>query len=184
MGKKLSGLLFKEPRGNAGNLRRLAAVLGLAAAFVAAGYVLWLRLQSANPHSLVRLNRPLPPLVVDASGAAVDLRAFAAGARRVIVFYSPSCHICKEVLPALQPFPGNLRLIMVRESSEGNAPEVSGLPAAALFQDRWHVLSRSFSDVALPTFLFVDGSGVLRDGFIGRHERFFIRQKLKEFAIQ
>jgi hypothetical protein len=184
MKRKSSGLQFKESRGTVKGMRRFIAALGLAAAIIAAGYFLWIRLQSASPQSQVRINRPLPPLVVASAGAAVDLRTFAAGARRVIVFYSPSCHICKEVLPALQPFPSNLQLIMVRESSDPNDLDVSGFPAAALFHDRWHVLSRAFTAVALPTFLFVDGSGVLRDGLVGRHERLFIQRKLKEFAIQ
>jgi hypothetical protein len=184
MKRKSSGYQFKESRGTVTVMRRLIAAFGLAAAIIAAGYFLWIRLQSANPQSQVRMNRPLPPLIVSSAGSAVDLRAFAAGARRVIVFYSPACHICKEALPALQPFPSNLQLIMVRESSDSNDQDISGFPSAALFHDRWHVLSRAFSTVALPTFLFVDGSGVLRDGLVGRHERLIIQQKLKEFAIQ
>jgi len=184
MKRKSSELQFKESKGTIKGMRRFIAALGLAAAVVAAGYFLWIRLQSANPQSQVRMNRPLPPRVVASADAAVDLRTFAAGARRVIVFYSPACHICKEVLPALQPFPSNLQLIMVRESSDLNGLDISGFPDAALFHDRWHVLSRAFTAVALPTFLFVDGSGVLRDGLVGRHERIFIQQKLKEFAVQ
>jgi hypothetical protein len=181
---KFCGLQFKELRGTVKGRRRFKAALGLAAAIVAAGYFLWIHLQSANPQSRARMDQPLPSLVVASANATVDLRAFAAGARRVIVFYSPSCHICKEVLPALQPFPSNLRLIMVTESSDPNGPDISGLPVTALFQDRWHVLSNAFTGVALPTFLFVDGSGVLRDGLVGRHDRIFIQQKLKEFAIK
>jgi hypothetical protein len=184
MRRALSGLQFKEVRGAVRGWRRILAALGLAAAMVAAGYFLWIRVQSTSPQSRARINRPLPPLVVASAGAEVDLRAFAAGARRVIVFYSPACHICKEVLPSLQPFPSNLRLIMVTESSDPNDPDIAGLPATALFYDRWRVLSRVFSAAALPTFLFVDGSGVLRGGLVGRHERLFVQQKLKEFAIQ
>jgi hypothetical protein len=184
MKRELSGHRFEDSRRTVTGTRRFIAALALAGAMIAAGYFLWIRLQSASPQLQVRVDRPLPPLVVASADAAVDLRAFAAGARRVIVFYSPSCRICKEVLPALQPFPSNLRLIMVKESSDPNDTDISGLPVTALFHDRWHVLSRAFTAVALPTFLFVDSGGVLRDGLVGRHEKIFIQQKLKEFAIQ
>jgi thiol-disulfide isomerase/thioredoxin len=184
MNKALSGLQLQESRGGVKRMRRAIAAAGLAIACVVAGSLIWARLQSANPQSQVRRDRPLPPLVVDSAGAAVDLSTFASGAGRVIVFYSPSCSVCKEVLPALQPFPANLRLIMVKETSDPDDLDLSSLPAAALFQDRWHVLSRAFAAVALPTLLFVDDGGVLRDGLVGRHERIFVQQKLKEFAIQ
>jgi hypothetical protein len=175
---------FKGLKGAAKGKRRWIAALGLAAAIVAVGYFLWVRTQSANPDSLVRIDRPLPPFVVASSDAAVDLRTFAAGDRRVIVFYSPSCSVCKEVLPALHPFPSNLRLILVKESLDPNDSDISSLPAAALFHDRWRVLSRALTAASLPTLLFVDGRGVLRDGLVGRHERFMIQRKLKEFAVQ
>jgi hypothetical protein len=58
------------------------------------------------------------------------------------------------------------------------------LPDAAILHDRWNALSRAFTTIALPIFLFVDGNGILRDGLVGRHDRFFVQQKLKEFAMQ
>jgi hypothetical protein len=176
--KLLSGESSKSVKG----MQRFMAALGLAVAMIAAGYFLWICLQAANANSLARIDRALPSLKVDSLGGAVDLRAVAAGAQRVIVFYSPSCPTCKEVLPGLLPFPPDLRLIMVNESSESNGPEISSLPATALLRDRWHALSHAFTVASLPTLLFVDGNGILRDGLIGRHERLFIQKKLKEFA--
>jgi hypothetical protein len=184
MRRKTSGLIFEESEKPFTRVRRAMAALGLAAAIVAAGYLLWIRSQSASADSLARIDRPLPPIVVDSAGHAVDLRTVGAGARRIIVFYSPSCRACREVLSALQPFPADLRLIMVNESSNSQDEEISGLPAADRFHDRGHALSRAFTTIALPTVLFVDGDGVLRDGLVGRHEQPFIQKRLKEFAIQ
>jgi hypothetical protein len=184
MGKRAYGIQLEDSKSTARGMRRFLTASGLAAAIAVAGTFLWIRSQSADPHSQVRRNQPLPPLMVASSGTAVDLRTFAAGARRVIVFYSPSCRRCQELLPSLRPFPSSLRLIMVNVSSDLNDPDISGLRPAALFHDRWHVLSRAFTAVSLPVLLFVDGGGVLRDGLVGRHERFFIQKKLKEFAIQ
>jgi hypothetical protein len=184
MNRILSRLLFRKSQGSVKEIRRFMAASGLIIAIVAAACFLWLRLQSATPHAWVGLNRPLPSLIVDSSGVTVDLREFAAGARRIIVFYSPACHTCREVLPALHPFPPNLRLLMVNVSSDPNNPETSSFPSAALFHDRWHAFPRSVASVMLPTFLFVDSSGILRDGLIGKHDRKFVQQKVKEFAIQ
>jgi thiol-disulfide isomerase/thioredoxin len=164
--------------------RRFSAALCLVIGTGVAVYLAkWIHFASADPQSLARLDQPLPPLVVDASGVDVDLRKFAAGIRCVIVFYSPSCHVCREILPALQPFPASLRLIMVNESTEPEDPKVTGFPGAALFHDRWRVLSRSFAMPTLPTIIFMDEEGILRDGLVGSHERRFVQQKLKEFAI-
>ncbi len=157
------------------------AAIGLAVTLLAVGYFLWIRSQSTS--SLARINHPLPPLVVASSGDAVDLRVIAAGARRVIVFYSPFCQACKEVLPCLQPFPPDLRLILVNETSDPEEPEIAGLPATARLHDRWHALSHAFTVAVLPTVLFVDASGILRDGLIGRHKRVVVQEKLREFSL-
>ena len=163
--------------------RRAIAVLCLVLGISAAVCLMWIHSDPAGPYSLARLDQPLPSLVVDASGVKVDLKKFAEGVRCIIVFYSPSCRICREVLPALRPFPPALRLIMVNEAPDQEGSEISGFPNAALFHDRWRALSRSFAAAALPTILFVDEDGILRDGLAGSHGREFVQQKLKEFAV-
>jgi hypothetical protein len=72
---------------------------------------------------------------------------------------------------------------MVNETSNLKDPETAGFPATARLHDRWHALSHAFTVAVLPTVLFVDGSGIVRDGLIGRHERVVIQKKLREFAL-
>jgi hypothetical protein len=125
---------------------------------------------------------PLPPIDVEASGVAVNLNQFTSGARAVVVFYSPSCRICREVLPALQPLPSPLRLIMISESLARRDFEISEFSEAVFFYDRWSALERFFMVPTLPVILLVEEGGVIRDGFVGFHDRDWIQQRLKKFA--
>ena len=164
--------------------QRIAAALCLIAAVVAA---VFLRIQlapgSVDTKLLARIGHPLPALMVEGAEGTLDLGKLASGTRRVIVFYSPSCKTCERVLPALQPFPDPLRLILVNESPDEDSEELSGFPGAAHFYDRQKILSRLFAATALPTILFIDESGILRDGIVGYYERAYIQRKLESFAI-
>jgi len=162
--------------------RRIWAALCLGIAAVAIGYFLQARFQSTNPKNQARLNQPLPSMIVEAAGSPIDLKHFVQGLRCVIVFHSPTCGICKEMLPALRPFPPELRLILVNESENREGSEISVFPGAASFHDRHHILSRSFGIASLPIMLFVDEAGVLRNGLAGRHRRDFVQEQLKNFA--
>ena len=163
--------------------RRIAAgsclALGLSAAVLAA---IWMHPGRPDPHLLARINGPLPPIDVEASGVAVNLNQFTSGARSVVVFYSPSCRICREVLPALQPLPSALRLIMISESVARRDSEISEFREAAFFYDRWSALGRLFAVPTLPVILLVEEGGIIRDGFVGFHDRDWIQQRLKKFA--
>jgi hypothetical protein len=165
--------------------QRIFAALCLAAAVVAA---VFLRIQlapgSAETSSLACIGHPLPALTVESSEGTVDVGKLTAGARSVIVFYSPACETCERALPALRPFPDTLRLILVNESPDEAGKELSGFPGAAYFSDRQKILSKLFAVPALPTILLIDESGILRDGIVGSYRRAFIQQKLENFAIR
>lgn len=127
-----------------------------------------------------------PPLpVADASGVVRDARTLGLGSRTVIVFFSPSCEVCKNELPKLKPFPSELGLIMVSEAdSEGHDElESLGLPYGTIFHDRDHVLERASPLPGLPTVFFLDEQGVLRDGLVGAHNQSVVQQKLSQFAL-
>jgi len=121
-------------------------------------------------------------MIVDAAGVAINLKSLTHGLRSVIVFHSPSCRICREMLPALKPFPPELRLLLVNESPEQENLALSDFPGAAVFQDRDRILARSFGTIALPVMLFVDEDGVLRNGLAGRHQPNFVREQIELFA--
>lgn len=165
--------------------RRILAALCLAAATVTTVFLM-IRLApgSAETTLLARIGHPLPALAVENSEGIVDLGNWIAGTRSVIVFYSPACEACKRALPALHPFPDTLRLILINESPDEAGKELSGFPGAAYFHDRQKVLSRLFAVPALPTILFVDESGILRDGIAGFYRRAFVQQKLENFTIR
>jgi hypothetical protein len=163
--------------------RRKAAALLLVLGIAAFAYFLWVRTESAASHSLARVGQPLPPLPVEVSNTEVDLNNYAAGNRRVIVFYSPSCSTCRRVLPALRPLPAGIRLILVNEAADRNDFRKSDFAGAAFFHDRRRVLAHSFGAAAMPVVLFVDEGGILRDALAGSHEKELIQRKLKEFAV-
>ncbi len=183
------GSLFENIRGCGCGMpksrRRILAALCLATAAAAA---VFLRIQlapgSEEKMLLARIGHPLPALAVENSKGTVDLGKWISGTRSIIVFYSPDCEACKRALPALRPFPDTLRLVLVNESPDEAGKELSGFPGAAYFHDRQKVLSRLFTVPALPTILFVDESGILRDGIVGFYRRAFVQQKLERFAIR
>lgn len=163
--------------------QRIIAVLCLT---VAAIGIVFFRVQlapgSADTNLLARIDHPLPALTVENQEGTVDLRTFISSTRSVIVFYSPSCKTCQKVLHALQPFPDTLRLILVNESPDEGDLKLSEIQGAVQFHDRWKILSRSFAGAALPTILFVDEAGILRDGIVGFYRHGFVQGKLKNFA--
>jgi hypothetical protein len=183
------GTLFKKWNGcsfASGRLWRRIAAGSLLTIGITAAAFLKIRFYdgSADPQSLACIDQPLPSLIVEASGTAVDIKKIVAGARCIIVFYSPSCRICREVLPTLQPFPDSLRLILINESVDHEDSTLSGFPNAIHFHDRWGVISHSFAIAVLPTILFVDESGILRDAIIGSRGKDSVHKKLKEFAVR
>jgi len=163
--------------------QRITAAFSLAAV-IAAMMLLAIQVRSKRPHGdlLARINHPLPSLVVKNSHEKVDLNSVIAGSRSIIVFYAPSCKVCKEVLPVLQPLPGELRLVPVSVTPERDASVLQSLRDADRFYDRWGVLSRSFAAASLPVILFVDEKGILRHGSFGSREPGALRQKLMDFA--
>lgn len=161
-------------------MRRLLAGAVLAAGIVAAGYLLQGEIRSAVRRPPVRLHKPLPPLVVDRDGTDVDLADLLRGERTVVVFHSPSCRVCREMMPALDPLPPGLRLVLVRSGKE-EARAADGAPRGLdACWDRHGDFARAF--VALPTLLFVDERGVLVSGITGRRSREFVRERLERFA--
>lgn len=159
-------------------MRRILAGSVLAAGIFAAGYLLQSEIRSAVRRPPVRLHQPLPPLVVDRDGTDVDLAGLVRGERTVVVFHSPSCGVCREMMPALEQPPPNLRLILVSaEKTEARA--ASGAPPG-FYWDRHGAFSRTFA--ALPTILFVNEKGVLESGITGRRTRAFVRERLERFA--
>jgi hypothetical protein len=164
--------------------RRIRAALCLAAGI--AGLIVFIQFfaRSANLRSVVRLDQPIPSLMVEDSGVPKDLKKHIKGKRCVLVFYSPSCRICRDVVPYLHPIPKDLRLILINESSNQEQALTTQFPGADRFQDPHRVLTQSFATLSLPSILFVDENGILRDGLAGRHQRNFIQQKLKDFAAR
>ncbi len=186
--KGRQGLWFENMQGRglvmSKSKRRIYAALCLAAAAVAAVFLrIPLAPGFADTKLLARIGHPLPELIVENSEGAVDLGKLVSGTRSVIVFYSPSCKTCERALPALRPFPDTLRLILVNESPGEGDEELSGFQGAARFYDRQKTLSRLFVAPTLPTILFIDESGILRDGIVGYYQRAFVQQKLENFAI-
>jgi hypothetical protein len=107
------------------------------------------------------------------------------GSRTVIVFFSPSCEVCRNELPKLSPFPSDLGLIMVSEADGGLPEDLEnlGLPYGGMFHDGDHVLERASPLPGLPTIFFVDEEGVLRDGLVGSHDQSVVQRKLSQFAL-
>jgi hypothetical protein len=158
-------------------------LIGLAGA---TGLALKIRAHAPRKGSIVRIGKPLPHLTVfDSSGRACDVGTLGAGSRTLIVFFSPSCEVCKNELPKLLPFPPELGLIMVSETDSGLSDELDalGLPFASVFNDRDRVLERSSPLPGLPTILFVDEHGTLVDGLVGAHEQETVQRKLRQFAL-
>lgn len=164
--------------GAASRMRRILAGAVLAAGIVAAGYLLQGEIRSAVRRPAVRLHQPLPPLVVDRDGTDVDLADLVRGERTVVVFHSDSCRVCREMMPALEPPPRGLRLILV--SAEKIAARAADGAPPGVYWDRHGALSRTFA--ALPTILFVDEKGMLESGITGRRSREFVRERLERFA--
>src|SRR5690606_21672137 len=126
------------------------------------------------------LDQPLPPLVVDRDGTDVDLADLVRGERTVVVFHSPSCRVCREMMPALDPLPPGLRLVLVSAEKTAAHATDGAPPGRDDCWDRHGEFARAL--VALPTLLFVDERGVLVSGITGRRSRAFVRERLERFA--
>ena len=125
MRKMKSGSSMEHSPQPQSRCRRIWAALCLGIGIVAVGYFLQVQIRSGTPKNRVLLNQPLPSMIVEAAGEDTNLKSFARGLRCVIVFHSPSCRICREMLPALRPFPPELRLILVNESrDQGNSGSI------------------------------------------------------------
>lgn len=169
------------------NVRRTGAGLCLLAGIALVGYArfFWASAYAPTAGSIAKLHRELPPLpVIDAAGKEVDLAKAARGAKSVIVFHSLSCPVCRTVLPELQPFPASLRLLLVTEGALNPAADrnFAGTAGALQFSDPNRVLFRSFPMSSLPTVLFVDERGYLREAWVGARARGRLAGRLIEFA--
>jgi len=164
--------------------RILAGIVLLGGAVAAVALFLWIRPLVPRSTSIARIGAILPAFpVVDRSGRVVDASKARLGKRTIIVFYSPSCDVCRSELPKLQPIPPGLDLIMIDISgSPSEEADSSGFHCDALFHDRDRVFERSFSMTSLPTVLFVDERGVLDAALAGEHPRDLVRDKLTGFA--
>jgi thiol-disulfide isomerase/thioredoxin len=165
--------------------KRVIAVIVLLAA-VALSVALFVKVRSAVPRkdTKVVLGRPLPNLpVTDPLGSKVDLATIAAGKKRVIAFYSPSCDACQKELPELHPFPENLELVMIKDGTATASDAWTGAMAGGVrYTDNDRILNQAFAMPTLPTLLFVDENGTVRDGLIGVHPPEVTRGKLQKFA--
>lgn len=182
-GLELGGSLDDSP--NRMTRRATAATCLLLGLAVVIGLAIRIRADAPHQNSIARIGRVLPSLpVVDGSGRVVDLSKVASGRKTIIVFYSPDCQVCEGELPELRPFPPGLGLFIVNEEDRSSSEKFNslGLKYNAMFYDRDRVLNRSFPLAGLPTILFVDERGVLRNGLVGAHEKDLVQQKLKEFA--
>jgi hypothetical protein len=169
-------------------VRRLSAGLFLLASITLVGYAwfFWAGAQIPQAVAIAAIDRELPPLpVVDACGERSDLRDVARGRRSIIVFYSPSCRLCRTVLPELQPFPPSLHLLLVNEGEARPAGQEHppGFAGALHFRDPNRVLFRSFPMSALPTVLLVDERGILRDAMVGARSHGRLAGRLIAFAV-
>jgi hypothetical protein len=167
--------------------RRFLSGLLLIVGLVLAAYGKWQAARDFTPLAGGRaiLGRQLPVFpVTDDSGKDVDLAAAVLGKRSIIAFYSASCSSCRRTLPELNPLPPNLNLVLVNEEAGSSVDirTVPGFDKAWLFHDRSRVLARALPLAAIPTILFVDEAGILRDGLMGRQAPGSIRSKLARFA--
>jgi hypothetical protein len=165
--------------------KRVVASLVLLLA-VAASAALIAKVRSAAPRKSTKvvLGQPLPSLpVTNPLGTKVDLASIGAGKKRVIAFYSPSCDACQKELPELHPFPAGLELVMVKDGTATASDAWTGSMAGGLrYTDNDKILQQAFAMPTLPTLLFVDESGTVRDGLIGVHPPAVTRGKLQKFA--
>jgi hypothetical protein len=160
--------------------RRLTSALVL---LLGTSFTLYLKIHfaPANLRAAARIGQPLPPLMADATGTSVDLRSYTSGRKSIIVIYSPTCRICREMLPALTPFRDALNLLMVSESAGPDVEKARQFPKARQFHDNGGALLRVFGSVGLPTIIFIDANGILRDGLTGKHDLDDLRKRLRDF---
>jgi hypothetical protein len=144
-----------------------------------------IRTNAPRRDTVARIGQKLPHLpVVGRNGQDLDLSAEDAGRRRVIVFFSTACPVCRKELPYLEPFPASLRLSMVDVGGNGSA-EAPKMPAgadAALYRDQGSAFRRSFPMLGVPVILFVDERGVLQDGVAGPACREVLQHKIQSLA--
>ncbi|MGH9898534.1 MAG: TlpA family protein disulfide reductase, partial [Pyrinomonadaceae bacterium] len=106
--------------------RIIAALCLLVGAIAIINVGLRIRNHTPRQSSIARIDKTLPSLpVVDVTGRVLDVSKIGLGTRTIIIFYSPSCKVCERELPKLQPFPSNLRLVMVNEETEGSTEKFS-----------------------------------------------------------
>ena len=120
--------------------------------------------------------------VVDEAGAVTTLAAELQRLPTVVVFHSPECGVCQLMLPALQPFPATLQLVMVDVS--GNTRPRGQVPALGprnLTADKATV-QRLFPFSGLPTIVFLDSLAVIREGLAGDQPKGTIQTALQSFA--
>jgi hypothetical protein len=168
-----------------GRTRGLAA-MGLAVVGVAT--LALARLAASPPdrgNEAAKAGRPLPALLVTTETRDTrTLRSLLDGKRSVVVFFSPKCGVCQTQLPALNPFPASLQLVMVNTLADTTVREQRlGAPATGrslrIGADAFH---RAFPLAGLPTIVFVDETGRLVEGLAGDQPPGRIQERLRSFA--
>lgn len=163
--------------------RRIGAAALLIAGVLGLIYILQLQAGSLAARARVRIHQPLPDFQVEAGGASVSLSRHIRGTRCVLALYSPSCGVCREMIPLLHPLPSGVRLVLINEFPNRKDTHALEFPEAMRLQDTHRVLARAFAAASLPIILLVDEHGILRDGLAGAHPRAFIQKKLQAFAV-
>ena len=115
----------------------------------------------AGPTSLP-IGDPAPPLVLpDLDGQLVDLADFR-GRETVLVFWSPTCGFCQQVLPELRaletdPSPGAPRLLIV-SSGLAEQNRAMGLASPIVLDQEFRV-GAAFGADGTPSAVLIDGGG-------------------------
>ncbi len=132
---------------------------------------------------IARLGKVAPELGITLEdGTGAKLSSLVQDRRTIVVFHSPVCGVCAATLPALQPFPSSLRLVMVDVSGNPMAPmrvEPNGPRHVAANKQ---VVQRLFPFSGLPTIVFLDETGVIRAGLAGSQPTGRIQEALQAFA--
>jgi methylamine dehydrogenase accessory protein MauD len=114
--------------------------------------------------------------VVDLQGREIRFgRPHPAGLDTLVVFVSPSCPVCKSLLPALRSIRRREKSVEVVLASDGTRLEHTDFVAAESLEEFPYVLSEplgiAFGAGRLPHAVLVDASGVVRaSGLVNSRE--------------
>jgi len=125
----------------------------------------------------LKVGEPAPELTVtDLRGRELRLgRAHASGHDTLVVFVSPTCPVCKSLLPALRSIRRREKQVDVVLASDGARLEHTDFVAAESLDEFPYVLSEAlgiaFGAGRLPHAVLIDGAGVVRaSGLVNSRE--------------